>query len=121
MIKSVKNRKYLWPAAPILVLIIYVTRIWHGPKVAQYHDCDLSICSDLSVYADGSFYFKKCDQNETITKSGIVEIKNDTCFLRPGFHFSLNWNTIKNKAEVSTRPICPVGFSFTFPDEFNKK
>lgn len=119
-IKSLNCRLYFWSIIPLVVIAIYFTRIYHGPKVSELYHCDLSICDEIAFYGDGSFYFQSSSQIETITTKGYVQISGDTILLIPGFHMSLNWSRIRFGEIESKKIIHPIGFSFTFPEEFDK-
>jgi len=110
--KSIKNREYLWIVVLFLLLGFYFSRLWHGPRVAKYHDVDFSVCYDLSLYADGSYYFCEGSQVATTTEFGSIEIKNDTLFLKPGFHFSFIWKFNKIKRYEFHKIIRADGYTF---------
>lgn len=116
-----KNRQYFLAIIPIIILSIYLTRICHGPQVTKLQDCDFSTCSDLIFYADGSFYFSKIDQIEEITKTGFVQLSGDTLLLIPTtFYLNLNWLRLDKETIESKGLIRPVGFDFTYTEEFDK-
>ncbi|HCS21032.1 MAG TPA: hypothetical protein DIW47_10820 [Bacteroidetes bacterium] len=82
-ILSFSNRAHLIALLPALIFGIYRSRILHGQKRMGWNDCDMSICDDLELYQDGTYYYKSSNQLETKTRSGKYLVQSDTLYLDP--------------------------------------
>lgn len=83
LVFSFKNRRCLIALIPVVYFSLYISRILHGSKFFEFKECDFSICDKLSLYEDGTFYYRSASQIETITKSGKFKIVNGKVILTP--------------------------------------
>lgn len=116
IIFSFKNKKFLWAFFPAILYGIFFSRILHGEKVFSFRACDMSICDNLELYADGTFYFRSSGQLETWTKVGRFELKNDTVVLYP-----TGWRMSFSRLKISKKELAgaclyvkPIGFGVPY-------
>lgn len=115
IILSFKHRSYLLALLPVLVLTGYFLRITHGLKLASLKGCDMSICCNLDLYADGTYFFRSSSQLENITHSGGFYLSGDTLLLSPAT--SINRPSAKEKSRIKENKclfLRPVGFRIQY-------
>lgn len=83
LLLSFFNRIHLWMLLPALVFGVYMLRLVHGPRLLNWRDCDMSICDRMELYRDGTYYYRRSSQINTLTRSGKYLIQNDTLYLDP--------------------------------------
>lgn len=80
---SIFNRNHLWALLPALIFGVYMLRLFHGPRLLNWRECDMSICDRMELYQDGTYYYRSTSQIKTITRSGKYLVQSDTLYLDP--------------------------------------
>ncbi len=120
---SFKSRRNLIALIPVVLFGLLISRILHGSKFFEFKGCDFSICDELSLYEDGTFYYRRASQIETIKKSGKFEIVNDKVILTPTF-WHLELSKVKDLQKINNVKciqFIPVGFHIPYGNKLCKK
>lgn len=117
IILSFRYRGYLLTILPLLMLTGYFLRLAHGVQIASLKGCDMSICSNLDLYADGTYFFRESSQLSTTTHSGTFLLAGDTVMLSPNDHFPGPDKEERARIKESRCLILkPIGFRIEYLD-----
>lgn len=94
LVLSFVNRLWLFNLIPVILFSIYFSRIAHGVSYVQFGGCDMSVCNNLKLYEDGSFFLSSASYLETISKSGTYVFKDNKAILTPSF-WKMNFSKVK--------------------------